>query len=83
VGTRIEYAAYYPFNMDDDTEWVYYGPVTHKEAMGMVRYVNARALQAGSPHRATLQRRKVTVGEWEPANTGIVPPHITERIESD
>ena len=81
--TRIEYAAYYPFNTDPDTEWLYYGPTKRDEAEKFVAFVNSRMIQAGSEYRAELQERKVLVGKWEPSNTGIVPPHITERIKNE
>lgn len=80
--TRIEYAAHYPFNMDDDTEWLYHGPVTREEAEGFVKFVNNRARQAGSKYRASLVEREVFVGPWRLANTGVVAPNITERIDS-
>jgi hypothetical protein len=34
-----------------------------------------------NPGTATVMERTVTKTDWVPVNTGIVPPHITERIE--
>lgn len=33
------------------------------------------------PGVATVMTRTVTTTDWTPANTGIVPPYITEKIE--
>lgn len=79
--TTIEYAAHYPFALEDDEPNTIHGPVDRSQAESMVRFVNARLEKAGRPAIAVLMERKVTRTDWTPANTGIVPPHIGNRID--
>lgn len=78
---RIEYGAFYPFALDDPPN-EYYGPVARSQAESLVRTVNTRLKAQGRPQSAMLVEREVTVGDWRPANTGIVPPFITEAVEN-
>lgn len=72
--TKIEYAAHYPFQIDDGHANTYYGPTEREDAESMVRYVNSRLRLGGMPEIATLVERKVTYSDWTPSNTGVVPP---------
>lgn len=77
---RIEYGAQYPEQLIAGSKFTTDGPMDRSDAEGIVRYVNRRAIKAGIEERALLVERNVIVGEWAPSNTGVVPPHITERI---
>jgi hypothetical protein len=75
---KIEYGAHYPFVLDDPEPNTIFGPTERSEAEGMVKYVNQKLAAAGKPQIAMLIERTVTVSEWEPANSGVVPPFLTD-----
>jgi hypothetical protein len=74
VATRIEYAVAEGPDLDIQ--------VVMGEDRERAFNLAARWNRVGNV-QATVMTRTVTTSEWVPANTGIVPPHITERIEDE
>jgi hypothetical protein len=70
VTTRIEYAV----AEGPDLEVQVLMGTDRERAVRLTASWNSK-----KPGVATLMTRTVTATEWEPANTGVVPPQITER----
>lgn len=83
MGTRTttEYGAQYPVQLIPGSKMVTDGPMKRRDAEGLIRYVNRRAIKAGIEERALLVERTVTYSDWVPSNTGVVAPFQREKTE--